>query len=484
MLTFTRRTVLALAGGMVAGQRPALSNAQQPGNAIYVAPGGDDSLGNGSIEAPYQTPGRALDAARPGDEIRLRPGVYEPIVVTRSGEEGLPIVLTTLPGEERQAVISGDLQRHKIYGGAGGQKAARWRNGIVVSAQSHVQIRNLAIQDVSGRGIYVLGGDPGVQFGRIVLSGNLIRRTGNSAIMVAGFPPRDRLATEQTPRLRDVLIERNDVSETNLPNDFAPKGGRNEAISVTSSCGDIITRDNDVHDSLQYGIDYKAGVVGGEIYGNRIWNIKRYGVYLDAGVNTVQGVAVYGNLIWNCRIGIALAREARDAGLKSGEMPDHSLKNIAVFNNICRDIQLSGVYCQKHPGDVPSGEISGVRIRFNTLYNCNRDGGGNSVRLSGWDDPEWVAAGIVRDCDFVGNIVYNTDGAAGFLVGTSGEGTFLLADNLVDRDPEFVDAPNLNFSLSSASPARGYVDPGFAPPPFDKSADGAPRDQMVNAGAL
>ncbi len=69
--------------------------------SFYVAPGGDDAS-PGSEAKPFATVQKGVDAAKPGDTVYLRGGVYEtryPILMRRSGEPGRPITLAAFPGE-------------------------------------------------------------------------------------------------------------------------------------------------------------------------------------------------------------------------------------------------------------------------------------------------------------------------------------------------------------------------------------------------
>jgi len=59
----------------------------------YVDPKGADT-NLGTVASPFATPQQGLDAAHPGDTVRLLPGVYHGrVVFPRSGEAGKPIVL-------------------------------------------------------------------------------------------------------------------------------------------------------------------------------------------------------------------------------------------------------------------------------------------------------------------------------------------------------------------------------------------------------
>ncbi|MDW3223398.1 MAG: right-handed parallel beta-helix repeat-containing protein [Paracoccaceae bacterium] len=472
----------------------ASAQAQQPpreAGAIYVSPAGDDVYGTGASDAPLRQPRQATLVARPGDTIYLRPGIYAPFEIARSGTQEAPITYTTLPGEEHQAIIRGDLQEHVVNGGPGLKPQHRTRDIIRIDSKDNIHIRNLTIEDAWRSGIYVVGTQNEVH-GHHVFAGNVVRRTGSSGIFVCGFRPDHRITPEQTETLRtiDVLIERNDISATNAVTDYnnhkRVPGGVNEAISVAAAAGDVITRFNDIHDSRQYGVDYKAGVRGGEIYGNRIWNMERYGIYLDAGRRFVDDIDVYNNQIWNCGAGIVLAREADFNKADPVEDFTQRLRNINIYNNVMWDLEIVGLFCQGHPGDGPYGVIEDVRIRFNTVFNAARRGSGREARLSSWADREWLAAGIVNGFEFIGNILWRSDGKTQFLDEFGGRDGFLVSENLVDQDPLFADPDTRppDLSLLPNSPAMGVLDAKFVSAPFDLSLTGVNRQATKSIGAF
>lgn len=449
--------------------------------SIYVAPNGDDFNGTGSLHAPLRTLTTASERSQPGDKIFARPGEYEPFTVAVSGSAGQPIIYTTLPGEERQAVISGVA-------------AGNRRGGIEIRAKDHIEIRNLVIEDMARDGIFIEGTE-GEVHGNHVIAGNLTRRTGNAGIFVCGFVPRTRLPMAETEVLRtvDVIIEQNDVSETNVANAYnsnlqnsqSEPGGVNEAITVAAAAGNIITRFNRVHDTRQYGIDYKAGVRGGAIHDNQVWNVERYGIYLDAGRRFIDDIAVYRNQVWNCKAGIVLAREADFDAAEPIEDFQQRLRNIDVYNNTVWDIGVVGIYCQGHPGDGAYGEITDVRVNFNTVVNAGRSGSGREARLSEWSGDDWVAAGIVSGFEFIGNILWRSDSDASFMNEFSDHSGFLVSDNLVGIDPIFVNpfGQPPDFRLQTGSPAIGLVGSEHITQPFQETAGQANRTTGRNAGA-
>ncbi len=510
--------------------------------ALHVAPDGDDLEGTGARAAPFRTPAYAASVAQPGNTIYIRPGTYGPFEVLNSGMEGKPITFTTLPGEEHQAIIEGDLSQHVFYGGPGVEQSNSMRDGIFMAGKSHIHIRNLWVRDFWRAGIYCRGVLGSVTRG-IVIAHNRTNRTGSSGIFVTGlsssqdgfWPPTQ---TTELP-LDDVLIEYNDVSDTNTITDWnntsgtaqGVPGGVSECITVVNGVSNVITRYNDVHDSRQYGIDYKAGVSGGAIHGNRVWNIVRYGLYLDTGRAFVEDIDVYDNMVWNCRMGFVMAREPSlhvTAWVQS-------FRNINVYNNRFWNIERAGIFLQKHPFDHavvpplselpsgytyppgvsegdPVGEISNVRVRFNTIYNAARELGRNDLNMHGWADAEFLSEGIVSSVDFVGNIVWNdTDDASSSQDFFGGQPQFAYEDNLFGVDPLFVDTSNAGFGgprptehpdlsypeisyigqtipmpdlrLQPGSPAIGLMDSARAAAPFDLDADSKDRTTQPAAGA-
>ena len=76
------------------------------GKPLYVAPSGDDTLGNGTLEAPFASLGAAAAIAAPGDTVYLRGGVYRLDKGLRIG--GLTdVAFVAYPGEE--PILSGSV---------------------------------------------------------------------------------------------------------------------------------------------------------------------------------------------------------------------------------------------------------------------------------------------------------------------------------------------------------------------------------------
>ena len=348
---------------------------------LYVSTLGDDATGDGSALTPFATPQRAADMAQAGDTIYLAAGTYGGFLVpeTTSGTAAAPVIFTTTPEDKHLAIIDG------------GSFDLQGKTGVEVRHADHIQIRNLIVQNWSLHGVLVTGhyAPEGEEHGHHVIADCIVRRTGSAGVQIEGWRP--WVSGEKplgTVRLRDVVVERCDVSYTNMVTPFntgnAKPGGMAESVSVVSAVADAVVRFCDVHDSRQYGIDFKHGVIGGAIHDNRVWNVLFYGVYLDSAVREVENIAVYNNRIWGCSVGFAIAREGRMAPGKTPVPIEDRLqrvRDIDVHDNWIWDCWTTGVFIAPHPGDGPYGSWENISIRANVIYNCARAGTGNEVRL-------------------------------------------------------------------------------------------------------
>jgi hypothetical protein len=513
---------------------PDIAATQEPaqGREIFVAATGSDTAGSGTLEAPFREPGQAAAIATPGDTIYLRPGTYAPFEITASGTPDNPIRITTLPDEAHQAVIRGDFDQHVVHGGPGVARDNTIQDGVVVLGASHVEIRNLAVEWVSRNGI-MIEGQSGVSMTGITVAGCRTRNTGSSGVSCIGLESgNDVLPIGEPTRIRDVVIELNDISTTNLPSDYRQgRQGVVEAISVGKAVANVVTRWNHIHDTLQYGIDYKHGVDGGAIYENVMVDVEKHGIYLDTNRRYLNDIRIYNNICVRCGSGVALAREADfDGTLSPGsgtfETPEpgsplaleiadmqQTLARIDVYNNIFAEIEGTGILLYRHfnstdpaglpwQSDSPHGSIEDVRVRFNTIYNCALRGSGNEIRAVGWTDQAFLDAGIASGVEIVGNLAYrspeNPATTKVFENRFAGLAGFSVAANVTDADPLFT-APDTtatvafdgtsrpvvsgpDFTLQEGSPAIGVV-AGYGATPFNIDASGDARPDPADAGA-
>jgi hypothetical protein len=103
IMQLTGGTLVPVAVALSLWLGPSQARAARGGSVIYVAPGGKVSA-RGTAKAPLGRVQEALDRARAGDTVRLRPGVYrERVRFTHGGTHRRPVTLEGEPG----AVLDG-----------------------------------------------------------------------------------------------------------------------------------------------------------------------------------------------------------------------------------------------------------------------------------------------------------------------------------------------------------------------------------------
>ena len=449
---------------------------------LHVAPWGSAKTGTGAQSSPFKTVAQAMAVAQPGDTIYLRPGVYAPFNVSVGGTNDNRTKITTLPGEERQAIVDG--------GGVPG-------GGISIYGVDHVDILNLTIRNITSQSAVQMGGGHHIR-----VEGCQIHTIDRSAILCHGTNAvAYRDGPDSSIHMTNILIKGNDCY------DCYRVGAGNEVISVAAGVSNIIIEDNDIHDSLQYGIDLKVGVQDAIVRRNRIWGVKEHGIYLDAAKKFLRRIQVYDNWVWGPGRnhvanqpmlglnGIALAREAE------GDASQSELSDINIYNNRVFGMRQQGILAFGHGsngGDQPDGSISNISIRFNTVYDCGKDGAREELRVADWTSGAYKTNGIVSNFEVIGNILYRPGG-----------GTVFGAQAMINN-PEFTYERNVTADPLFANPDRAVVIPdGFLPvielpdfsigagslaidttrgtdaaAPFDKDANGITRGDPANAGAL
>ena len=300
---------------------------------------------SGSEDNPFSTIQHAADLAQPGDIVYVKAGTYDPFEVVSSGTEGNHIVFSAYPGDEHDVII--DAADSSI------------RGGVTANGQSHFTISGFKIIDAPRNGIFVEGSEEGET--DILISNNIIDTTGGAGMFICGLDM--RYATDIGEyRLSDVRIEHNEVTNTNYPD------GVNEAISLGGGVENFTIAYNWVHHTEQYGIDIKFGARDGEVYGNLIHDVEKWGIYIDSNSRTIENVDIYNNTIYDSRNGIVLARESNQEPLEP------NIQNINIEDNLIYDIEKYGILAYKHVWDTETGLFDNVNISSNTVYQTGLDG--------------------------------------------------------------------------------------------------------------
>lgn len=474
-------------------------------NEFYLAPTGNDTLGTGSAASPFRQwaglPRDDNDAILlgAGDIVEFDAGEYDVFSeADMDGADGNPIKLRAATGAERQVTFKGTLESHVYYGGNGPPDGFVSEDGIFLLRCSWIDLEHLHTTQVARHGINI------TECHNINIQGPKVDHTGDAGIYVVGKRFSTPIATDgsEDALTTNVRVWGFDDSITNEPtdsgfsDDTGRRGGANEAITVGNGVDGFILEDGDIHDTLQYGFDFKSGVKNAVARRIRIWNVEKFGFYLDAGERGIRNIDVHDITIWNVQTGFSIAREI------DGNTNGHDVSNIRISNIQMFNINGIGIYGQKHPKDVAaiadgrSAKYENVSIRFVTVYNANRTGGFASVRL---DDFSGIGTGI----DLVGVVVHDGDKDIVVVDNWTGETGFTVDDNLnlasgAPTDPLFV-APDTvvipptthrgpatlpDFSLQETSPAKGIVTTAsYIAAPFNVGAGGNTRVIPADAGA-
>ncbi len=243
---------------------------------------------------------------------------------------------------------------------------------INVVEQSNVTIDGLHVSESHNIGIYVSGSDklgkvPNQVYSNISVINNKVENTDSAGISVSGTRIFEDNPIDGEHYLENVLIQNNDVSLTNNTN------ANTEAISLGAGTNNFKIIDNIVHDTEQYGIDVKVGAKNGIISNNHIYNIEKFGIYLDSANRTIENVIIEHNLIHNVSNGIVLARETEDGETQVGGEASNinaNLINIDIQNNTIFTTEAFGILVYRHINkDTFSGGEIDVNIQDNQIFD-------------------------------------------------------------------------------------------------------------------
>lgn len=288
-----------------------------------------------------------------------------------SGSEADRITYRTLPGHERLAVFTG--------------------SGFAMTGKSWLTFQGLRIQGTRndgaspptaniGNGFEIHSTNHSTPCGHIKIIGCQIATCSNSGVFVSGAANMGTSNTcpPDTYSVLDITIDGNDISDTNYT------AGGNECISLGNGTDTFRITRNDIHDSQQYGIDPKLGARNGVIADNRIWNMEKHGIYMDAACRTLENIDVYRNKIWDCGTnGITIAREAaRGTNTSAATSPDsiggyyQNVRNIRAFMNEVAGCRR-GILLYQHANDVPLR-----RVPYDNATNAQNFNAGDTITTS------------------------------------------------------------------------------------------------------
>ncbi len=387
----------------------------------YVAPSGNDTNPGSSQSSPWQTITKAADTLTAGDTVYIDSGTYsERLIPLNSGSSGQYITYAAQVGAE--VIIDGAAITMPDY-----------ENGLVhIEDLNYIKISGLQVHNAgpnqNNSGIYLDNSN------NITIEKNKTYNTVSSGISVWNCT--------------NVVIDGNEV-------ELACNDGEQECITVAATDGFEI-KNNEVHHNGPgtnggEGIDAKDGAINGKIFGNRVHDLTRLGIYIEAWDKHTHDIEVYNNRIYNClNDGITLASEM--GGL---------LENINIKNNIVTDNLNNGISITPN-GAVAQPPMRNLSIINNTFYN-NGDGTvpepwGGGILV---DNPN-ITTLVIRNNIFSQNLLFqilidvpvsSLSVDHNLIDGYRGGDNEIKGSSFVEGNPFFLNVVNSDFHLGSNSPA-------------------------------
>lgn len=388
----------------------------------------------GTAVMPFKTISRATEIAVAGDRVVVKSGVYrEEVSFAHSGAEGKPIVVEAMD----KVTVKPPAVRH-------------WVGAFNVLGRSDIVVRGFRVQDAYF-GFKVDRDSAKTPSQRISLINNHTVMTASSGIRVAFS--------------KKVTVDANTVEKANY-------GGIHEMISVIDTDG-FIVRGNHVFNGPwlrdgkpvegKEGIDVKGASRNGRVVANRVHDLTRLGIYVDAYASDLANVKVTGNIVYRCKQGIAVSSE------HGGKVSGLLISNNQTYNNI-----NYGIVVTNWTG--PDGFGDGLRENLSIFNNTSYGNGAGGIRINtrniqGLNIVNNIAAGNrgLQLSSMDVNLVTRSE--ANLVWGKQGNATLV---GTVTGDPLFVDALAGNFTLRPGSAA---LDKGVTLKAVPRDAIGTLRPQ-------
>ncbi len=349
---------------------PFLCGTAQAANSnsnLYVSTTGSDS-NPGSQAKPFLTLQHAADAARPGDTINVRGGIYcEKLAVATSGDAAKgPITFRSQPGET--AVIDGGCLTPSEGHGA----LIELHNVSYIKIEGF-EVRNYKTDDPkrTPAGIRVYGGGSHIELLKNNVHG--IWQTypgrqgpghGANAFGIAVY------GTDAKVPISDLIVDGNEVHDLQT--------GSSESLVLNGNVTNFHVTHNRVHNNNNIGID----IIGFERTApDPAVDRARDGIVSD---NLVYEITSKGNPAY------------KDSVDSDGIYVDGGTR-VVIERNIMHDVDFGIELASEHGGR----DTSHITARNNLIYFCHTAG----ITIGGYD----AKRGTTSDSVIVNNTLYQND---------------------------------------------------------------------------
>lgn len=342
-------------------QEPTVKNSPSPTTSLqsfsyYVSPGGNNQ-NNGSINSPFKTIQKAIDAAQPGNIINLGDGEYfENLVTKRDGKKDLPITIT-----------------------GSGNAVLKGRDGARLFEINHdyIELKGFTIDGHHGASntkssytdklIYALGKEPKSGVEGLKILNMVIKNAGGECIRLRYFAKNNEIGnnTIQNCGLIDYRFNGEGKNGEGVYIGTAPeqtKDGKNPTSDTDQSSNNWIHHNNFDTQGNEC-VDIKEGANNNIIEFNKCTGQKDSnsgGMDSRGEANTFRFNEIFGN---------------SGAGIRLGGDENNDGINNNVYKNIIKDNQSGGIKFQRKPqavicGNTMSGNNGGDSVgSFGSDYN-------------------------------------------------------------------------------------------------------------------
>ena len=336
---------------------------------LYVSTAGDDR-NTGSESSPLKTIQAAVNRARAGDYIFVQAGTYrEKVTVSKNSisldGQGTAILLSTdnsppsntVPNPGVISVLDADTVTIRGFN--------------IGNRPTTVETPYSLVKGYYG--IYVGDGASNVLVEnnnvRLTVSSGIVARNAVGVTVKNNVVEKTNAGSESFYDATRPFNQGYDVTNCEAryerERDFR---ARQEMISIWNTV-DFVVRGNEVFNGPwtingmcvigKEGIDAKDGSRNGKFIANKVHDILKLGIYLDAYESNSGNIDVDGNRVWNTRHGIVLAVESSATV---------ALADIRITNNVLYNNKEHGLFIAPF-GNVAKGTGNGIRRNIKILHN-------------------------------------------------------------------------------------------------------------------
>ena len=295
------------------------------GRSWYVSLQGSDRAA-GTRAAPLRTVGRAVALARPGEVIRVLPGVYAETLVLESRGTGVAAVTLRGEGSPRPRLVPGSTSRSAVLRVQGRWNlenlqvdvgGARMFAVLFSSTASHSSLSGSELHGGTSGGGVVVEGASG-----ITLQGNTVRhfiQAGTDSHGVAIVGP-----------ARNIVIRNNDIHHNS--------GDSIQCQGSVAPVENVLIEGNTLHDEGENAVDLK-GCRQVTLRGNTMFGFPNAGVR-PVGSSAGEAVVLHESASHILIEGNSISRAGRGVSVLAASTPSTS---IWVKNNHFLDIRAQPV---------------------------------------------------------------------------------------------------------------------------------------------